>query len=350
MKNIDKRKCGNSEIELSVLGMGCWAFGGGEYWGDQNQNDVNDVVRHAVECGINYFDTAEAYNQGRSEQSLGEAIKGLPRDKIIIGTKISPSNTEPENLKKHLDDSLRRLGTDYIDIYMVHWPITPKAIAHFTDEKICPDTRKAFETLIDLKNSGKIREIGVSNYAIPRMEEIADFLDQVCVNELPYSLLTRGIEINTLDFLKSKKIGVIGYMTLLQGILADIYPSIDDIPVWQRRTRHFNSARTKECRHGEPGAEVELGAALDGIRAVMKETGLSMPELAIKWVAANPDITCALVGARSVNELNANINAVTSAPLSTDVIHELNRCTQDLLNKLGAGFDYYESVSEDRTV
>ena len=92
--------------------MGCWAYGGGEYWGAQNQGDVDEVVRYAVDQGCCFFDTAEAYNQGASETSLGLALKGIPRDRILIGTKISPSNAEPKKLAEHCDASLRRLQTD----------------------------------------------------------------------------------------------------------------------------------------------------------------------------------------------------------------------------------------------
>src|SRR5690606_33722560 len=134
---MEKRKVQQSGLEISVLGAGCWAFGGGEYWGDQSQKDINEVVHASVDLGINYFDTAEVYNEGRSESSLGEAIRGIPRDRFLIGTKISPSNCYKNTLVEHCHASLQRLGTDYIDVYMLHWPIHPHSIRHFTeDEKI----------------------------------------------------------------------------------------------------------------------------------------------------------------------------------------------------------------------
>ncbi|HBE03819.1 MAG: hypothetical protein A2096_16755 [Spirochaetes bacterium GWF1_41_5] len=349
MNKIELRKCGNSDLQLAVLGMGCWAFGGGNYWGEQNQNDVNDIVHAAVDYGINYFDTAEAYNDGRSESSLGQALKDLPRDKVVIGTKISPSNTEPLVLREHLEASLKRLETDYIDLYMVHWPITPHSIAHFTEKKICPDVREAFSALQNLRKEGKIRYIGVSNFAVSKMEEIKKFLPDICANELPYSLLTRAIEFHTIPFLKKNKIGIIGYMTLLQGLLADIYPSLDDVPVMQRRTRHFNSKKNKECRHGEAGAEEETTEALSAIREVMKKIGMNMPELAINWAVSNPAVSTALVGARSVQELKNNIKAVLNPRLDRQIMAELNNGTDKLLLKLGAGFDFYENSENDRT-
>ncbi len=130
------RQCGKYDLKLPSLGVGCWAFGGGEYWGPQSQGDVNEVVRAAVDQGCNFFDTAEAYNGGASEASLGVALEGIPREQVLIGTKISPSNMQPAQVREHCEASLRRLRTDYLDLYMVHWPITRHSIRHFTSESI----------------------------------------------------------------------------------------------------------------------------------------------------------------------------------------------------------------------
>jgi aryl-alcohol dehydrogenase-like predicted oxidoreductase len=159
--------------------MGCWAFGGGEYWGPQDENAVDRTVRRAVELGVNYFDAAEVYNQGRSEKSLGLAIRGLPRDRLLIGTKISPNNTEPETLRAHCEASLRRLGTDYIDLYMVHWPVLPQAIVHFSRDGACPSPLAAFAALGMLQQQGKIRYVGVSNFGVEPLEpETIALLDE----------------------------------------------------------------------------------------------------------------------------------------------------------------------------
>ena len=156
---MENRICKNSGLELSILGTGCWAFGGGEYWGDQSQKDVKSVVHESVNLGINYFDTAEAYNEGRSESSLGDAIIGIPRDKILIGTKISPSNCYKNTLIEHCEASLKRLQTDYVDLYMVHWPVHPHSIRHFTEDNLIienpPEINEAVETLQLLKQQGK---------------------------------------------------------------------------------------------------------------------------------------------------------------------------------------------------
>lgn len=332
-----------------MLGMGCWAYGGGEYWGAQNQKDVNEVVRYAVEEGANFFDTAEAYNQGVSESSLGLALRGLPRDKVLIGTKVSPSNAEPGNLVKHCEASLRRLQIDYIDLYMVHWPITAHSIQHFTGENMpTPSVPDAFRTLEHLRRDGKIRYIGVSNFGLSKLSEALATGAEIVINELPYSLLTRAIEIEILPFCREKGIGVLGYMSLMQGVLADIYPRLEDVPAWQRRTRHFDSRRTPQCRHGLPGTELETNAALERIRIITGKHNMTMPELALKWAFAGKGITSSLCGSRNIKELQMNIKAA-SEPLAQDIVEELNRATQPLLEKLGPSFDYYENPANDRT-
>ncbi len=346
---IALRQCGKYALKLPVLGMGCWAYGGGEYWGAQSQNDVNAVVRFAVDHGCNLFDTAEAYNNGASEASLGAALEGIPREQVLIGTKISPSNTRPDKLTEHCDASLRRLRTDYVDLYMVHWPITPHSIRHFTTENIStPRVQDAFDTLKRLQKAGKIRYIGVSNFGPAKLGEALATGAAIVINELPYSLLTRAIELQILPECRALGVGVLGYMSLLQGVLADIYPSLDHVPVWQRRTRHFDSRRTAHTRHGLPGAEPETNAALASIRAIAKKYGTTMPELALKWAMARPGITCSLCGSRTLQELRQNLSAA-KAPLAPEIIHELDAATAPLLEKLGPSFDYYENPTNDRT-
>ncbi len=348
---MQKRKLKLSGIELSVLGTGCWAFGGGDYWGDQNQKDVEDVVHASIDMGINYFDTAEVYNEGRSESSLGKAIRGITRDRLLIGTKISPSNCYKKILIEHCESSLKRLQTDYIDLYMVHWPIHSHSIKHFTaDIQIIqnpPDIGETMETLRALKRQGKIKNFGVSNFSFNRLKDLP--VKEIAVNELPYNLLCRAVEYDALPYCEYNGIGVIGYMALLQGILADIYPSFNDIPVWQRRTRHFNCKSTKECRHGEEGAEEETNTALKNIRLISKESGFSMAEIAIKWILENPAITCTLVGSRNISELKANVKAI-HGPLNKEIKAELDRVTLPVMKKLGNHFDYYESAENDRTL
>ncbi len=346
---VELRHCGKCSLKLPVLGMGCWSYGDTEYWGPHSQKVLDEVVRCAIDQGCNFFDTAEAYNGGASEESLGRLLKGIPRHRVLIGTKINPSNVSPSKLVKHCEASLRRLQTDYVDIYMVHWPITHDAIRHFTAENVSvPSVPDAFLTLDRLRREGKIRHIGVSNFGRLRLEEALSTGVEIVANELPYSLLTRAIELEILPFCRARGIGVLGYMALMQGVLTDVYPTLADVPVWQRRTRHFDSRRTPQCRHGQTGAEQETELALKAIRRIAKDHGMTTAELALKWTFASEGITTSLCGTRTLKKLRMNIDA-TFEPLRPDILEELNRVTQPLLDRLGPSFDYYEDSVNDRT-
>ena len=171
---MKKRTCGKSEFDLSILGLGCWQFGGGEYWGDSDQKNVTNLVHCAVDLGINYFDTAEMYNDGRSEEFLGKAFQGIPRDKIIVGSKVWPSNMHTSVLHGHLHASLKRLNMDYVDIYMLHWPLTERTYPMFIDKSklkfvyegqqnvtSSPVLEDTVAALMQLQKDGKIRHLGV---------------------------------------------------------------------------------------------------------------------------------------------------------------------------------------------
>lgn len=344
-----RRLCGTSDLMLPVLGIGCWAFGGGDYWGPQRQADVDAVVRHAVSEGCGFFDTAESYNDGASESSLGAALRGLQREQFIVATKVSPGNTEPATLVAHCEASLRRLQLDHIDLYMVHWPITAHSIQHFRGaNQAVPDVPAAFAALERLRQSGKIRHIGVSNFGRRQLTEAVATGVPIVVNELPYNLLSRAIERDILPFCRGRGVGVLGYMTLLQGALSDRHARLSDLPEWRRRTRHFDSRKTPLSRHGGPGFEAETMSALEGIRAVARRLGLTTSELALKWACAGEGITSALCGARDVGSLQANIRAVME-PIDAAILAELNRITEPLAQALGPSFDYYESAANNRT-
>ncbi|MGO8764386.1 MAG: aldo/keto reductase [Limisphaerales bacterium] len=346
---MEQRICGKHDLKLPVLGLGCWAFGGGDYWGPVSQSAVNDVVRCAVDHGCNFFDTAEMYNKGASESSLGTALKGMPREKILIGSKISPSNTESKKLVEHCEASLRRLQTDYIDLYMVHWPITAHSIVHFTTESMpTPPVTEAFATLKELRAQGKIRHIGVSNFGVEKLDEAMATGAEIVANELPYSLLMRAIELEILPHCVKRGVGVMGYMALMQGILGKHYASVDEIPMMNRRTRHFDCRRNSHCRHGLSGAEAETMVALAAIRRIAQEQGMTAAKISLKWAIAGNGITTSLCGSCNVRNLEQNIAAALE-PLPSDAIAALNRATQPLMGKLGPSFDYWEHPTNDRT-
>ncbi len=351
---MEQRQCGKSTLKLSVIGIGCWAFGGeaGDYWGAQDQQDVNRLVQRAVELGINYFDVAEIYNNGRSETSLGIALQGVRRDQVIIGSKVTPAHCYHDTLIASCEASLRRLGIETIDLYMIHWPLHPHALRHVTNDETLinnpPHIEEATSALLKLQQQGKIRHIGVSNFANNWLDKILGTGVSVAANQLHYNLLSRAIEDEIMPYCVQQGIGILGYMTILQGILTGKYKTLTEIPEPRRRTRHFHQASTALSRHGELGAEAELQTALTQIATLADELNLPVAHLAIRWAFANPAMTCALVGARNVQQLEDNALAA-SAPLPTEVLARLNHITQPIKAKLGPSCDYYEHSSLDRT-
>jgi myo-inositol catabolism protein IolS len=347
---MEKRQLGYSDLHISTIGMGCWQYGGGKYWGPQNQSDVDEIVRYALDMDINYFDTAEVYNDGESERSLGLALKGI-RDRAIIGTKVTPANTSPNKLRQSCEGSLRRLQTDYIDLYMVHWPITPHGIEHFTDDHAIignpPSLAEAFETLIALQKEGKIRHIAISNHGVKQMKEVQSTGAKIAANELAYNLFSRGIETDIIPYCKSNAIGMIGYMPLQQGLLSGKYKTLDEIKPMQARSRHFRQGRGEGSRHGEDGAESEIIEALVQIQALADQLGVSISVLSLAWVIANKDITTTIVGSRNIEQLKSNIQGATFH-MEEDVYLKLNQITEPVLQKLGSNPDYYENRNNSR--
>ena len=332
---METRTLNPSGIQLPILGLGCWSFGGqeGDYWGPHDDRDAAEVVAMAFDHGANYFDTAEGYNDGRSEAALGRALAGR-RNEAIIGTKISPDNTAPATLRQHCEASLRRLETDTIDIYMVHWPITDYPVAD------------AFATLADLRAEGKIRAIGVSNFGPTQLQEAIATGVPLEVNQLGYSLLDRAIEFEILPACQRYGIGVAAYMPLMQGLLTGRWRSADEIPQVRRRTRHFSSDRPG-ARHGEPGAEAEVFAALRDIAQIAETQGVPMPDLALAWVAAQPGVTTVIVGTRTPAQLRESLRGI-GRTLSPEISAELGRLTESVKVKLGANADLWRSGADTR--
>lgn len=331
---MEKRACGNSGLELSLLGIGCWAFGGGTYWGPQDDRDAADVIARSLDAGVNYLDTAEGYNEGRSEETLGRLLKGR-RHEAIIGTKVGPEHATPERLREHCQASLRRLQTDYIDIYMIHWPIVEHPV------------HDAFATLAALKAQGKIRAIGVSNFGVQQLSEAIEAGVPIAVDQLYYNMVSRGIEVEILPFCRRAGIGVMAYMPLQQGLLTGKYRSADEMAPARTRMRHYRGDRWG-ARHGEPGAEPELFAAVEGIRQVAARLGVPMAQLVLAWTKSRAGITCVLAGARTGQQVAENV-AGAELVLPGDVLAELDRLTDPLLEKLGSNPDYFEARNRGRT-
>ena len=175
------RKIENAGIDVSIIALGCWQFAGGAMWGEQDDRDSINAVHAALDNGITLFDTAEGYGSGKSEEVLGEALKGH-RSGAIVATKTSGPTYAQDEMKLACENSLRRLKTDHIDIYQLHWP---------RDDQVSPE--QIFETAESLKQSGKIRFFGVCNYG---PKDLGALLEKgmIVTDQLSYSLIWRGME------------------------------------------------------------------------------------------------------------------------------------------------------------
>ena len=317
------------------MALGCWALAGGDGWGDQDEGEAIATIHAALDNGINFLDTAEAYGGGRSEEIVGKALVGR-RSQAILATKISPSHTGPAVLRSTCEASLRRLQTDYIDHYIVHWPIP----AH--------EMGDAFAMLDDLKREGKIRSIGVSNFGPRQLSDAIATGVQLDGNQLCHSLLSRAIEFEILPLCREHQISVTAYMPLMQGMLTGKYPTAGDVPAFRARTRHFGGER-EGSRHGTAaGAEAETFAALDGVRAIAEELGEPMANVALAWVMSRAGLASAISGARRPDQVARNLQAA-SLTLSPEAIARLDAATDALKQEMGPNADYWNAVDSIRT-
>jgi aryl-alcohol dehydrogenase-like predicted oxidoreductase len=344
-----KVNLGKSGIQVSAMTVGCWSFGGGEYWGEQSQKDVDEVVHTALDLGVNAFDTAEMYNSGDSERSLGKALKGRRKEAVVI-SKVGPANCR--YVRKHCVESLQRLGMDYLDVYMLHWPINRTSVECFTSGKTlaepAPTIEEVYARFDELKKEGLIRAIGMSNFGCTQMEEVRATGIRTDVNEMPYNIVSRAIEAEIAPYCAAHNISIIGSMGLQQGLLAGIYRTPDDVPANQAHSRHFPEHRGGgSSRHGEAGAEKEIFEVVDQLCKIAGELNIHVAQLAIAWILKKPFMASTLVGSRNIDELKANVEACTlTIPDETEsLIDKISRPVWDIL---GNSPDYYENTSKSR--
>ena len=325
---MEYRRLGQSELEVSTIGFGCWGIAGGSMWGDQDEAQSIAALRAAVDEGITFFDTAEAYGDGYSEEIVGRALVGL-RDRVILATKVSPAHLEPTQLKASCEASLRRLGTDCIDLYQIHWPDPPGD----------PDAVTA--TLEALRSEGKIRYAGVSNFGPVDLDRYPDRL--FVSNQLAYSVAFRAIEYHLLGASTGRGMSIITYSSLLHGVLTGKYRTADDIPPGRGRTRHFSSERA-DVRHGEPGHETLLFALTDEMGRIADEAGLTVREVAILWVLAQKGVATILAGSRSPEQAKENA-AVANLRVDPQLVDRLTRASDALKEAMGPNPDMWQAES-----
>jgi len=290
------RKLGWTDVRLSTIGLGTWAIGGGNWsggWGSQDDRESISTIRHSVELGINWIDTAPAYGLGHSEEIVGKAIETLnDRDKPFIATKcglrwdkegnISPC-LKKNSIRKEIELSLRRLQIDTIDLYQIHWSRP--------DEEI----EEGWEEIAKLVKEGKIRYAGVSNFSVGQLDRVRA-IHPVASLQPPYSVLRREIEDELLDYCALNKIGVIVYSPMQKGLLAGKFNKerIKNLP--------DDDPRRRDNNFQEPLLNGNL-KLVEELCVLAEKHGKTVAQLAISWVLRRPEVTAAIVGARRPSQI-----------------------------------------------
>ncbi len=296
------RTLGSSGLKLSVIGLGTWAIGGGDWkfgWGDQDEQESIDTIVRAVELGINWIDTAAIYGEGRSEIMVAKALQQIPREtRPLIATKcgrVALGNGEigkclrRDSVIAECEASLKRLQTDCIDLYQLHWPEP--------DEEI----EEGWQTLVDLKVKGKVRHIGVSNHSVSQMQRL-QVIHPVASLQPPYSMIAREIESEILPFCGQQNIGVICYSPMGKGLLTGAFSAV--------RVAGLSAKdhRSRDPRFQSPQLEINL-EFVAGLGRIAAGLGWTLPELSIAWVLRRPELTSAIVGSRRPDQIAETVNA-----------------------------------------
>ncbi|HUI70122.1 MAG TPA: aldo/keto reductase [Spirochaetia bacterium] len=313
-----KRRLGSRGPEITTIGLGTWAIGGGGWqyaWGPQDDKDSIAAIQRAIEVGINWIDTAAVYGLGHSEEVVGKALAGH-RAQVMIATKCGrawdPGSTEivdrlsAKSIRKELEDSLRRLATDHIDLYQIHWP-RPEA-----------QIEEAWTEIGKAVREGKVRYAGVSNFSVDQLRRI-HAIHPVTSLQPPYSMLRREIEKDLLPFCAQNSIGVIVYSPMQMGLLSGAFT--------RDRVTHLahDDHRSRSPYFTEPALSRNL-ALVDKLKPIARRAGRSMAELAIAWVLRRPEVTAAIVGGRRPEQVG-DTAAATDWSLSSAEIAEI----EDLL-------------------
>jgi myo-inositol catabolism protein IolS len=330
---VQFRKLAKTDLNVSAVCFGCWGIIGGFNWGPQDERDSVAALRAAFDAGINFYDTAEAYGGGSSEQLLGRAL-GDVRDRIVIATKVSPNHFAPADMRAACEHSLRNLNTDVIDLYQLHWPNHDIPLA------------ETFDALESLKAAGRIRAYGVSNFGPRDLSDAVATGKPVSSDQLSYSLLFRAVEHEILPLCRREDVSVLCYSSLMQGLLGGRYRSADEVQPDRARTRHFSGTRP-HTRHGEAGYEAETFATVEAIRQIAAEINQPMADVALAWLIAQPGVTSVIAGARNA-EQTAGIARATNLTLPPAVVARLTQVTETLKAHMGTNADMWMHDSRMR--
>jgi aryl-alcohol dehydrogenase-like predicted oxidoreductase len=308
---MEYRKLANSDLEVSVITFGAWAAGGW-MWGKTDRDEAIEAIRASYDLGVTSIDTAPIYGQGESEEIVGDAIKGISRDKIQILTKFGmrwdlakgdfgfkSKNNEgveidiykyagKESIIKECENSLKRLGTDYIDLYQIHWPESTTPIG---------ESMEAVATLI---KHGKVRHAGVCNYNADQMAEAEKTISLVS-NQIPFSMVNRAVEEKTVPYCIKHNKSVLAYSPLERGLLTGkITTGYKFQEGDHRATNKYFTAESIE----------KTNAFLDKLKPMAAEKNITLSQLVLRWTIERAGITIALVGARNAAQAIQNAQAI----------------------------------------
>jgi myo-inositol catabolism protein IolS len=286
---MQTRVLGKTDIQLSAIIMGTWQTGKSMWTGiDDAQSEK--AIQAAMGAGITTFDTAEAYGNGHSERVLGKAI-GSRREQVTILSKVFSNHLAYDQVIKACDRSLKNLGTDYLDLYQIHWP--PGSFR----AKAVP-MEETMQALMTLKEQGKIRAIGVSNFSFDQLKTIYA-LGPVESLQPPYSLFWRHVETDTLAWCQANQVTVLAYSPMAQGLLTGKFGPDHQFEKGDHRSTN---------RLFQADVYPQAQEAIEALRPLAEEKGITLAQLALAWVIAKPGV-CAIAGARSADQSVANANA-----------------------------------------
>jgi aryl-alcohol dehydrogenase-like predicted oxidoreductase len=310
---------GKSGLDVSRIAFGTWQLGG--EWGPTDTSAATEAIRRAAEGGVNFFDTAQAYGFGQSEQLLADALQHLPREELVIATKggLRPEgeglvrDASPAWIRSGVEASLRTLRTDYVDLYQVHWPdpATP-----------FDDTADALAKLIA---DGKVRHVGVSNFDVEQMDEFSATLP-VETLQPPYHLFRRGIETDVLPYAAANRIGVLVYGPLAHGLLGGhLGPDTRFAPGdWRAKSDVFR---------GETFAR-NLGVVAQLQQLATETLGITLAQLATAWTLANPAVHVAIVGTRNPDHVSEAL-AAAELDLTDEILQKIDQIMVDAVPVAG---------------
>ena len=312
---IETKTLGNSDMELTAIGLGAWAIGGGEYafgWGSQEDKESIAAIQKAIDMGVNWIDTAAIYGLGHSEEVVGEALRQMDGEIPYVFTKCSMRWNERREIYRSLtaegvrwecEQSLRRLGVETIDLYQIHWPQPEEEI------------EEGWGALQDLIQEGKVRYAGVSNFSVAQMERIQK-IAPITSLQPPFSLINQKVAAEILPFCERNNIGVINYSPMQSGLLtgkmtAERVAAMPDDD-WRKNNANFKSPKLE--------THLALAKLLAEIGARHQvEPGV----VAVAWTLANPAVTAAIVGARSPEQVVGTADALTFR-LTADEVGEID--------------------------